>query len=65
MVGNCGSDGNESACNKKDPGWSLGQEDLLEKGMFSHSKILAWRIPWTEKSGGLQSIGLQRVDKTE
>ena len=41
--------------------WSLGQEDLLEKGMAAHSSILAWRIPWTEKSGGLQSVGSQRV----
>ena len=35
---------------------SLGQEDSLEKGMATHSSILAWRIPWTEKSGGLQSM---------
>ena len=40
---------------------SLGQEDPLEKGMATHSSILAWRIPWTEEPGGLQSIGLQRV----
>ena len=40
---------------------SLGQEDPLEKGMATHSSILAWRIPWAEESGGLQSIGLQRV----
>ena len=33
--------------------WSLGQEDPLEKGMATHSSILAWRIPWTEKLGGL------------
>ena len=39
--------------------WSLGQEDPLEEGMGTHSSILAWRIPWTEESGGLQSIGLQ------
>ena len=38
---------------------SLGQEDLLEKGMAIHSLILAWRIPWTEEPGGLQSIGSQ------
>ena len=61
MVGNCGSDANESACNERDPGWSLVQEDPLEKGMAPHSRILAWRIPWTEKLGGLQSTGLQRV----
>ena len=40
---------------------SLGWEDLLEKGMATHSSILAWRIPWTEKPGRLQSMGLQRV----
>ena len=40
---------------------SLGQEDLLEEGMTTHSSILAWRIPWTEGPGGLQSKGLQRV----
>ena len=39
--------------------WSLGGEDLLEKGMTTHSSILAQKIPWTEKSGGLQSVGLQ------
>ena len=40
---------------------SLGQEDALEKGMITHSSILAWRIPWTEELGGLQSMGSQRV----
>ena len=40
---------------------SPGREDLLEKGMVTHSSILAWRIPWTEEPGELQSIGLQRV----
>ena len=40
---------------------SLGWEDPLDKGMATYSRILVWRIPWTEKSGGLQSIGLQRV----
>ena len=40
---------------------SLGWEDPLEKGMATHSSILAWRIPWTEEPGGLQSMGLQRV----
>ena len=39
----------------------LGQEDPLEEGMATHSSILAWRTPWTEKPGGLQSNGLQRV----
>ena len=41
--------------------WSLGQEDPLEKGMATHSSVLAWRIPWTEEPGRLQSMGLQRV----
>ena len=40
---------------------SLGQADLLEEGMTTHSSILAWRIPWTEESGSLQSMELQRV----
>ena len=39
----------------------LGWEVPLEKGMAIHASILAWRIPWTEKPGGLQSVGLQRV----
>ena len=41
---------------------SLGWEDPLEKEMAPHSSILAWKIPWTEKPGGLQSMGLQRVE---
>ena len=40
---------------------SLGQEDLLEEHMATFSSILAWRIPWTEEPGGLQSTGSQRV----
>ena len=40
---------------------SLSQEDLLEKGMVTHSSTLAWEIPWTEEPGGLQSTVLQRV----
>ena len=40
---------------------SLGWEDTLEKEMAIHSSIIAWRIPWTEEPGGLQSIGSQRV----
>ena len=40
---------------------SLGREDPLEKEMTTHSSVLAWRIPWTEEAGGLQSMGLQRV----
>jgi len=40
---------------------SLGREDPLEKEMATHSSILAWRMPWTEEAGGLQSMGSQRV----
>ena len=40
---------------------SLGREEPLEKGIITHSGILAWRIPWTEEPGRLQSMGLQRV----
>ena len=40
---------------------SLGWKDPLEEGMATHSSILAWRIPWTEEPGGLQSMGSQRV----
>ena len=40
---------------------ALAREDPLEKGMATHSSILAWRIPWTEEPGGLQSMGSQRV----
>ena len=39
----------------------LGQEDILEEGMATHSCILAWRILWTKKTGGLQPMGSQRV----
>ena len=41
---------------------SLGQEDPLEKEMSTHSNTLAWEIPWTEESGGMQSMGSQRVE---
>ena len=41
---------------------SLGWQDPLEKGMATHTSILAWRIPWAEKSGALQSMRLQRVE---
>ena len=44
---------------------SLGREDSLEKEMAIHSSILAWRIPWTEESGRLQSMGSQELDTTE
>ena len=40
---------------------SLGWEDLLEKEMATHSSLLAWKIPWTEEPGGLQSMGSHRV----
>ena len=48
-----GSAGKESACSQETWVRSLGQEDALEKGKATHSSILAWNIPWTEKSGGL------------
>ena len=41
--------------------WYLGQKDPLEEEMATHSSILAWKIPWTEEPGGLQSMGLQRI----
>ena len=47
--------------NAGDPGSILGSEDSLEKGMATHSSILAWRIPWTEEPGGLQPMGSQKV----
>ena len=50
-----GSDGKESACNAGDPGSIPGWKYPLEKGMAAHSSILAWRIPWPEETGGLQS----------
>ena len=53
----CGSAGKESTCSAGDLGW----EDPLEEGMATDSSILAWRIPWTEMPGGLQSMGLQTV----
>ena len=59
-----GTSGKEPACQRRTREtqvWSLGQEDPLEEGMATHSSILAWRIPWKEEPGGLQSVGLQRV----
>ena len=44
---------------------SLGREDTLGKGMVTHSSILAWKIPWTEEPGGLQSMGSKELDTTE
>ena len=55
--------GKESACQAEDPGF-LNQEDPLEKEMAMHSSLLAWRIPWTEKPGGLESMGSQELDTT-
>ena len=62
-----GLDGKGSACNAGDTGSIPDWEDTLEKGMATHSSILAWRIPWTGEPGRLQSTGLQRVrnDTTE
>ena len=60
-----GSDSKESTCDTGNPVQSLGQEDPLEKGMATHSSILAWRILWTEEPGGLQSMGSQKADTTE
>ena len=60
---NCphGSDGKESACNARDPGSTPGSGRSAGEGMSILSSILAWRIPWTQEPGGLQSIGSQRV----
>ena len=55
------SDDKESACHEGAWVWSLGQEDSLEMGMWTHSNILAWKIPWTEEPGWLQFIESQRV----
>ena len=56
-----GSDGKEFACNVGET-WvpSPGQKDPLEKGTATHSSLLAWRIPWTEEPGGLQSMGFAK-----
>ena len=51
--------------NAGDPVWSLGWEDPLEKEMATHSSILAWKIPWTEEPGGLQSMGSWESDTTK
>ena len=62
-LGENSSNGRESACSVGDPGLipSLGEENPLEKGMATHSSILAWRIAWTEEPGGLRSMGSQRL----
>ena len=56
-----GSDGKESACNARDSGSIPESGRSPGKGNGNHSSILAWRIPWTEKPGGLWSMGLPRV----
>ena len=56
-----GSDGKESTCNMGDLSSTLRWEDPLEEGMAAHSSILAWRFPWTEEPGGLESIEPHRV----
>ena len=60
-----GSVGRESICNSRDPGLIPSQEDPLEKEMTTHSSFLAWKIPWTEEPGALQSIVSQESDMTE
>ena len=56
-----GLGGKESACSSGDSSLIPGWEDLLEKGTATHSSVLTRRIPWTEKPGGLQFMGSQRV----
>ena len=56
-----GWDGKKSTCNAGDMSLIPGLEDPLEEEIITHSSILAWRIPWTEEPGGLQSMWLQRV----
>ena len=56
-----GSDGKESTCNAGDLGSTPGLGRSLEEGMATHSSALAWRIPWTEEPGELQSMGSKRV----
>ena len=56
-----GSDGKESASNEGDQG----QEDPLEKDLATHSDVLVWRIPWTEKPGGLSPRGHKELDTSE
>ena len=60
-----GSDGKVSACNAGDPGSIPGSGRSLEQKMAPHSSILAWKIPWTEEPGGLQSTGRKESDTTE
>ena len=60
-----GSDGKESACNTGDLVQSLGWKDPLENGVATNSSIPAWRIPWTEEPGRLQSMGCKESDTIE
>ena len=53
------------AGNTRDAGWIPSWKDLLEKEIATHSSILAWRIPWTEKPGRPQSMGSKESDMTE
>ena len=57
----CSSDGKESAGNAGDPGLIPGWGRSSGEGNATHSSILAWKIPWTEEPGGLQSMGSRRV----
>ena len=59
------SDSKESACNAGDPALIPGSGRSLEKGMVTHSSILAWQIPWTEEPGGLQSGVTKESDTIE
>ena len=61
----CGSDSKEFACNARDSSLIPGLGRSLEKGMVIHSSILAWRIPWTEELGGLQSVESKESDMIE
>ena len=56
----CGSSVKNTPANAGDSGSIPGSEDLLEKEMATHHSILAWKIPWTEEPGGLQSLRLQK-----
>ena len=64
-VANGGSESKESGYNVEDPGSIPGQGDPLEKGMATHSGILAWIISWTAESGRLQSMGSATTEVTE
>ena len=60
-----GSDGKESSCSVEDLSSIPGLGRSPEKGMATHSIILAWRVPWTEEPDGLQSMGCKESDTTE